>query len=86
LLLPCGLLLLNMAFILLTTNDASHPQRTKDTGGKEPIRSHVSEASGSSEAWYVPPRAGLLWPTLGEKRVLARWGRAGEKVDFLSIL
>jgi hypothetical protein len=24
--------------------------------GKVPIRSHVIEASGSSEAWYVPPR------------------------------
>ena len=22
-----------------------------------PIRSHVIEASGTSEAWYVPPRA-----------------------------
>jgi hypothetical protein len=27
----------------------------KSTGGKVPIRSHVIEASGSSEAWYVPP-------------------------------
>ena len=26
------------------------------TEGKVPIRSHVIEASGSSEAWYVPPR------------------------------
>jgi hypothetical protein len=26
------------------------------TGGKATIRSHVIEASGSSEAWYVPPR------------------------------
>ena len=25
-------------------------------GGAEPIRSHVIEASGSSKAWYVPPR------------------------------
>ncbi|MBH0204366.1 MAG: hypothetical protein HP498_00805 [Nitrospira sp.] len=25
-------------------------------GDKERIRSHVIEASGSSEAWYVPPR------------------------------
>jgi hypothetical protein len=25
-------------------------------GGKELIRSQVIEASGSSEAWYVPPR------------------------------
>jgi hypothetical protein len=29
------------------------------------IRSHVIEASGSSEAWYVPPRpfthCGLAW-------------------------
>ena len=28
--------------------------------GKVPIRSHVIEASGLSEAWYVPPR--LLRP------------------------
>jgi hypothetical protein len=28
----------------------------ESSGGKEPIRSHVIEASGSSEAWYVPPR------------------------------
>jgi hypothetical protein len=26
------------------------------TRGKVPIRSHLLEASGSSEAWYVPPR------------------------------
>jgi hypothetical protein len=25
-------------------------------GGEELIRSHLIEASGSSEAWYVPPR------------------------------
>jgi hypothetical protein len=33
--------------------------------GKVLIRSHVIEASGSSEAWYVPPhlfaRCGLAW-------------------------
>jgi hypothetical protein len=29
----------------------------RSTGGKVPIRSHVIEASGSSEAWYVPLRA-----------------------------
>jgi len=34
--------------------------------GKVLIRSHVIEASGSSEAWYVPP-----WP-------FARCGRAGQ--------
>jgi rare lipoprotein A len=29
---------------------------TKPTGGKVTLRSHLIEASGSSEAWYVPPR------------------------------
>jgi len=33
----------------------SRSQRTEDEG-KIPIRSHVIEASGSSEAWCVPPR------------------------------
>ncbi|MEK7760355.1 MAG: hypothetical protein AAB433_02125, partial [Nitrospirota bacterium] len=30
--------------------------RQGSTCGEGPIRSHVIEASGSSEAWYVPPR------------------------------
>jgi len=35
----------------------SEPQRTEEaTGVKVTIRSHVIKASGSSEAWYVPPR------------------------------
>ena len=35
---------------------------TKPTGGKVTIRSHVIEASGSSEAWYVPPQSpDSLW-------------------------
>ena len=33
----------------------SEAQRTEGRG-KVPIRSHVFEASGSSEAWYVLPR------------------------------
>jgi hypothetical protein len=33
----------------------SEAQRAEGEG-KVPIRSHVIEASGSSEAWYVPPR------------------------------
>jgi len=38
----------------------------KATGGKEPIHAHVIEASGSSEAWHVPPR------------LFARCGLAGQ--------
>ena len=34
----------------------SKAQRTKKGEGKIPIRSHVIEASGSSEAWHVHPR------------------------------
>ncbi len=43
----------------------SEAQRTKKGEGKMPIRSHVIEASGSSEAWYVHPR------------LFARYGLAG---------
>jgi hypothetical protein len=50
----------------------------KSTGGKVPIRSHVIEASGSSEAWYVPPGPSLAAALPAERRVLARRGWAGE--------
>ena len=47
--------------------------------GKVPIRSHVIEASGSSKAWYVPPRrfarCGLACGTAR----LGALGWAGEK-------
>jgi hypothetical protein len=36
---------------------ALKPSTKELTVGKVPIRSHLIEASGSSEAWYVPPRA-----------------------------
>ena len=52
-----------------------------------PIRSHVIEASGSSEAWYVPPRGpSLLWPRMGAWRVSARHGLGGVTVVCLSIM
>jgi len=54
-------------------------------GGKVPIRSHLIEANGSSEAWYVPPRSRSLRQTLG-RSASWRWGWAGEKDDFLNIL
>src|SRR5215510_15876042 len=60
--------------------------RSKPTGGNVPIRSHLIEASGSSEAWYVPPRALTRCGLVRARRVLARQGWAGEKVTFLSIL
>jgi hypothetical protein len=44
------------------------------SGGKEPIRSHVIEASGSSEAWYVPPR---LFTRCGLARGTGRLGAPG---------
>jgi hypothetical protein len=58
----------------------------KPAGGKVTIRSHVIEASGSSKAWYVPPRHSLLRPPTGKARVSARAGWAGEKAAFLTIL
>ncbi len=36
--------------------------RSKPTGGKVAIRSHVIEESGSSEAWCVPPALHSLRP------------------------
>ena len=42
--------------------------------GKVLIRSHVIEASGSSEAWYVPPR---LFARCGLARGEARLGVPG---------
>src|SRR5437879_399568 len=50
------------SFVLASLRDSTY--QSKPTGGKVTIRSHVIEASGSSEAWYVPPR------------LLARCGRA----------
>jgi len=44
------------------------------------------EASGSSEAWYVPPRPFARAAATGKARVLARAGWAGEKKSFLTIL
>jgi hypothetical protein len=54
--------------------------RSKSTGGKVTLRSHVIEVNGSSEAWYIPPRSftcyGLVWdparlgaPELGGREV-----------------
>lgn len=42
--------------------------------GEVPIRSHLIEASGSSEAWYVPPR---LCVCCGRMRGTARLGVLG---------
>jgi hypothetical protein len=48
--------------------------RSKSTGGKVTLRSHVIEVRGSIEAWYVPHRSftcyGLAWD-------LARLGAPG---------
>ncbi|OQW30425.1 MAG: hypothetical protein A4E20_16580 [Nitrospira sp. SG-bin2] len=55
-------------------------------GGKEPIRSHVIEASGSSEAWYVPPRASLAAALPVEWCVLAHRGGGMRTGAILSIL
>jgi hypothetical protein len=48
------------------------------SGGKEPIRSHVIEASGSSEAWYVPPRLFARCGLTRGKGCLGAPGWAGE--------
>ena len=50
-----------LSMMLKTTSSfvlgSSNPPRTdRSTGGKIPIRSHLIEASGSSDAWYVPRR------------------------------
>jgi hypothetical protein len=50
------------------------------------IRSHVIEASGSSEAWYVPPRASLAAALPVERCVLAHrggWVRIGAILSIL---
>ena len=54
------------AFVFLQAAEKAFPLRSQSfkplsegdlvAGGKVLIRSHVIEASGSSEAWYVPPR------------------------------
>jgi hypothetical protein len=50
-----------------------------------PIRSHVNEASGTSEAWYVPPPVSIrLRPCLG-KAQRAGAGRV-RTTAFLNIL
>jgi hypothetical protein len=42
---------------------SSSTYRSEPTEGKVTIRSHMIEASGSSEAWYVPPQSpGSLRP------------------------
>jgi len=41
------------------------------TGGKVPIRSQLIEASGSSEAWYVPPRLSADCGPQGKRSVPA---------------
>ena len=40
------------------------------------------EASGSSEAWYVPLRLFVRCDLGGEQRVLARWGGWVKPVPF----
>jgi uncharacterized membrane protein len=45
------------SFVLASLGTSTYGLRL--TGGKVTIRSHVIEASGSSEAWYVPPRPSL---------------------------
>ena len=57
------------------------------TRGNIPLRSHVIEASGSSEAWCVPPRLlRSLRSSHGNSVRLTHAGRAGEKVAFFSTL
>ena len=56
------------------------------TGGKVPLRSHVIEASGSSEAWYVPPRFSLARPCHGNSASLGARGVGGWNRAILSIL
>ncbi|MBM4124035.1 MAG: hypothetical protein FJ246_03630 [Nitrospira sp.] len=57
------------------------------TGGKVLIRSHLIEASGSSEARYVPPRGPRI-PAASQvdEACLGTLGWAGEEVACLSIL
>jgi hypothetical protein len=55
------------------------------TGGKGPIRSHLIEASGSSKLGMYLLAFSLAAAVSAERRILARRGWAGEKVDFLNI-
>ena len=47
--------------------------------GKVLIRSNVIKASGSSEAWYVPPRLFARCGLVGERSLLARLAESAKR-------